>query len=829
MTEPHPPSKLYAQVAVEAGGGAGAKVYTYLIPEALRDRVRPGAHVLVPFGPRRLPGYVVALTPTAPPVKLKPIARLLSEEPVAEADTVGLAEWLAAQWRAPLADCLRLFLAPGGQRKAAERFMLEAAKQPWGESLDALGRAPRQRVVAEALSALGGEATLRALLKHLREGTWRDASADRVRSALRALEQAGIVRIERDVKPPAVRPLQRKQVGLADAEVASRALDELRTTAPRQALVLQALLAAFPRPVLAGELSPSAVNGLKRRGLVTVEDAVQQRRPDAGLDEAGDFLTPLPPQRAPIQRVAAALREGRFTPILLHGVTGSGKTEVYLHCLRETLRAGRNAIVLVPEISLTPQILGRIAARFGSQVAVLHSALSQGERFDEWQRLRRGEARIAVGPRSALFAPLLRVGLIVMDEEHEPAYKQDAVPRYHSRTVAWELARRHGAVLMLGSATPDVATYYRATQGEMELFELPERVDSRPLPEVHIVDLARDVFIGEGRTFSEPLAAAMEDVLSRGEQVILFLNRRGFSTYVACRDCGWRLECPHCGVSLTYHHRTRRVLCHYCGHERAMPERCDSCRSDDIGFLGLGTERVAEQLQRRFPEVRLARMDRDTVRRKGAHTEILAAFARGEVQVLVGTQMVAKGLDFPGVTLVGVVNADVGLAWPDFRAVERTFQLLTQVAGRAGRADKPGLVIVQTYRPDHPSIVAAARHDYAAFYVHEIAARERLLWPPFAHLARLVLTHEDQAKSHAAAQTVELALIGMGVTKGAGEVHYLGPAPAPLERLRGQWRHHLVLRSPQRDALLAALDELLARTEVQQVAPTVDLDPMDMI
>lgn len=829
MTDPDPPNQLYAQVAVEAGGGAREKVYTYLIPEALRDRVRPGAQVLVPFGPRRLAGYVVALTPTAPPLRLKPIARLLSDEPVAEADTLGLAEWMAAQWRAPLADCLRLFLAPGSQRKAAERFALQADKQPGGEGLDGLSRAPRQRAVAEALSALGGQATLRALVRHLSEGAWPDAAADRVRSALRALEQAGIVRVERGVRPAAVRPLERKRVRLVNVAGASRALDELRTTAPRQALVLQALLAAFPRPVLAGDLSPSAVNGLKRRGLVAVEEAIQQRRPEGGLEEAGDFLSPLPSQRAPIERVTAALREGRFTPILLHGVTGSGKTEVYLHCLREALRAGRNAIVLVPEISLTPQILGRIAARFGGEVAVLHSALSQGERFDEWQRLRRGEARIAVGPRSALFAPLPSVGLIVMDEEHEPAYKQDTVPRYDGRTVAWELARRHAAVLMLGSATPDVATYYRATRGELELFELPERVDSRPLPEVHIVDLARDVFIGEGRTFSEPLAAAMEDALSRGEQVILFLNRRGFSTYIACRDCGWRLECPHCGVSLTYHHRTRRVLCHYCGHTVAMPERCENCGSDDIGFLGLGTERVAEQLQRRFPGVRLARMDRDTVRRKGAHREILAAFARGEVQVLVGTQMVAKGLDFPGVTLVGVVNADVGLAWPDFRAAERTFQLLTQVAGRAGRADKPGLVIVQTYRADHPSIVAAARHDYAAFYAHEIQHRERLLWPPFAHLARLVVTHEDQAKSHAAAQAVELALIGMGIGRGAGEVHYLGPSPAPLERLRGQWRHHLVLRSPQREALLGLLDELLARREVQQVAPSVDLDPMDMI
>ncbi|MGD9519961.1 MAG: primosomal protein N' [Armatimonadota bacterium] len=823
MMQQHPDAKLHAQVAIEAAGGAGGRTYTYLIPDALRDCVRTGVRVLVPFGPRQVSGYVVGLTPTAPPVRLRPITRVLEDAPVAEDLTVSMAEWIATQWRAPVAECLRLFRTPGGQQKTEERFRLVC------EDLGKLARAPRQLAIAQALAELGGETTIRPLIRRLRQSTWPNATASRVRSVLRALREAKIVRVEQGVRAPSVRPLERKQVRLKDPAGALQALDELRTRAPRQALVLQTLLAAHPKPLPAAELAASAVNALQRRHLVQFEDAVQERRPDTVFEDECDFLRPLGPQQTAIDRVTRALSERAFTPILLHGITGSGKTEVYLHCLRETLRAGRTGIVLVPEISLTPQIVGRIAARFGSRVAVLHSALSAGERHDEWQRLRRGEATIAVGPRSALFAPLENLGLLVIDEEHEPAYKQDTVPRYHARTVAWELARRHGAVLLLGSATPDVETYYRATQGEMELFELPERVDSRPLPEVRIVDLSKDVFIGEGRTFSEPLRAAMEDAIGRGEQVILFLNRRGFSTFITCRGCGWHPQCPHCGVSLIYHHRMRQVQCHYCGYMRRMPQRCESCGCEDVSFLGLGTERVAEQLSRRFPGVSVARMDRDSVRRKGSHREILAAFARGEVQVLVGTQLVAKGLDFPAVTLVGVLNADVGLRWPDFRAIERTFQLLTQVAGRAGRGDKPGLVLIQTYNPDNPALQAARDHDFCAFYRYEIAKRQKPPWPPFVQLARLLFTDEDQARAHAAAQTAVLALRNMGILEHEGPVHYVGPAPAPLERLRGRWRFYVVLKATERDALLGTIDDLLAQPEIRQASVTVDIDPMDML
>ncbi len=819
-----PSDEVYAEVAVEARGNAAGRTYTYLVPGELRGRVGPGSYVMVPFGWRYCTGYVVAMTGQAPPVKLKPIARLLTDEPVVSTEQLAMARWVAAEYLAPVADALRLFLPPGGARNIVERVRLvgEAAQA-------AVGRAARQRAVVQALQDAGGEATMQALLRRLRSGGWPECEIAALRRAVRALEDKGLVAVERSLRPPAARPLTRKVVALADRTGAEQAMAELGASAPRQAVVLQTLLAATDGRVPLAELPAAAVRALQRRGLVRVEDARTLRRPEGGLDEAGQYLEPTPAQRAAIERVGELLRARRFSALLLHGVTGSGKTEVYLHCIREALRAGRNAIVLVPEISLTPQILGRVAARFGDQVALLHSALSPGERFDEWQRLRAGQARIAVGPRSALFAPLDNIGLIVVDEEHEAAYKQESSPRYHARAVAFELARRHQAVLLLGSATPAIETYYAAESGTIELFELPERIDNRPLPRVHIVDLRQDPAIGEGRTFSEPLAVAMEDALARGEQVILFLNRRGFSTFIVCRKCGHRMQCPDCGVSLTYHHRLRRLLCHYCGYQRPAPEKCEKCGSEDLGFLGLGTERVAEQVQRRFGEVAVARMDRDTVQRRGAHREILAAFARGDVQVLVGTQMVAKGLDFPGVTLVGVLNADVGLAWSDFRAAERTFQLLTQVAGRAGRADKPGIVVVQTYSPEHPAIKAAARHDYAAFYAWEIENRRRVGWPPFVHIARLVFADEDEGRAEALAQSVALKLEDMGVPRADGRVHYLGPSKAPLERLRGRWRYHLVVRAEDRGEMIEALAELSQTREWQRAGGVIDIDPMDMI
>jgi len=814
----------YAEVAVDVRGGWRETVYTYLVPAWLESRLQIGSHVIVPFGRRRVAGYVVGFPTAAPPLQLKEVAALVADEPLFTEEGLAVARWVAERWCASLTDALRLVVPPGGRQVFTEVVKLAAS------DLAALASAPRQKLVAAALESLGGGARVERVMSQVRRMGWADATVERVRQTLRALEERGAVTVQRYLRPPAVRPVTRKQVFLADPDAARAGLTELSLSAPRQALVLQSLFSAG-RALPLSDFSRAAVAALERKGLVRVEEVTAERRPDEGLPSDPRFLELTPHQRAAFEHVRELIQRREFGAVLLHGVTGSGKTEVYLHCLRECLAAGRNAIVLVPEIALTPQVVGRITARFGSQTALLHSALSPGERYDEWQRLRLGRARIAVGPRSAIFAPLGNLGLIVLDEEHEGAYKQATSPRYHARDVAFELGRRNAAVVVLGSATPAVETYYRAAAGEggMTLFELPERIDARPLPQVRLVDLREDVFIAEGRTFSEPLLTALDVALSRGEQVILFLNRRGFATFIICHACGARFQCPDCGISLTYHHGPRRLQCHYCGFDRPRPSRCDACGSEDLGFLGLGTERVTEQLLRHFPHVVVGRLDRDAVRRRGVLRETLAAFARGEVHVLVGTQMLAKGLDFPGVTLVGVLNADVGLAWPDFRAAERTFQLVTQVAGRAGRADKPGLVVVQTYSPEHPALQAAAGHDFRRFFEHELRSRRENRWPPFVHIARLVFTDKDEGRCRAKAQAAALTLESLGIqAKGEG-VHYLGPSPAPLVRLRGLWRQHIVIKAPARDELVEAVRRALAAREIERAAPVVDLDPLDML
>jgi primosomal protein N' (replication factor Y) len=513
---------------------------------------------------------------------------------------------------------------------------------------------------------------------------------------------------------------------------------------------------------------------------------------------------------------------------LLHGVTGSGKTEVYLHSIRAALEAGRTAIVLVPEISLTPQTVGRFKARFGDQLALLHSSLSAGERFDEWERIRRGQARIIVGARSAVFAPCRNVGVIVIDEEHERAYKQDVEPRYSALAVAHRRAAAEGAVLILGSATPSLESFFdaRSTEHPLELVELPARIDSRPLPPIELVDLREQPLDGHGGAFSEPLAQELRACIDRGEQAILFLNRRGFSTFVMCRDCGLSLRCPDCDVALIYHHNTRLAVCHHCGFERIVPDLCEGCGGYDIGYRGLGTERVADQLEREVEGARVLRMDRDTTTRRGAYHDILRRFSRGEANVLVGTQMIAKGHDFPEVTLVGVLNADTGLNRPDFRASEQTFQVITQVAGRAGRADKPGRVIVQTYNPQHPAIAAASRHDYLEFYSHELAARRENRYPPFTRLIKISVADPEEALALRVAERVAHAVR----SRAEGSIEVFGPVEAPLHKLRGQYRYHMVVKADDaregRELVRGALQDV---GDTGETRVTVDVDPLDMM
>jgi len=573
-------------------------------------------------------------------------------------------------------------------------------------------------------------------------------------------------------------------------------------------------------------LSAAVLDGLAGQGLAEVSVVAHPRDPFAGTS------VPPPPVMTPAQAdlVQALLAAPAATPAVIHGVTGSGKTLVYLELLRRLVDAGRGAIVLVPEIALTPQTVARVRGVFGDRVAVLHSGLSDGERLDAWRTLRRGDRVVAVGPRSAVFAPVNDLGAIVVDEEHEPSYKQGSTPRYHARDVARARARIEGARLILGSATPSLETLHAVETGAARLFELPERVGARPLPPVAVVDLRSAERVPEARAI--PWTTALDDAVSgalgRREQVILLLNRRGFATYLQCPQCGAVTECPHCAIALTVHRTPRALRCHYCNHERPIPETCAACGHATQRQGGLGTQQLEHFIGLRFPAARIARMDLDTTSTKWAHHEILGRFAKGEVDLLLGTQMIAKGLDFPNVTVVGVVDADTGLHLPDFRAAERTFQLVAQVAGRAGRGERGGQVVVQTRHPDHHAIRAAAAHSVRAFATAELPLRTapQPAYPPTVGLVRFVASAREADRAAALADRVAGWLHRANAGTLAGALTVLGPAPCPLARLEGRWRWHVLAKAAEARVLGRVVRAWRA---TGRSGVTVDRDPVSLL
>ncbi|MDI3316418.1 MAG: primosomal protein N' [Bacillota bacterium] len=594
--------------------------------------------------------------------------------------------------------------------------------------------------------------------------------------------------------------------------------------------LLQGAPGPWRRPELerAAGVSAATLRLMVRAGLLSVERRPLPRSPQPA-PVAGDERRPelTPDQAEAVAAVRRALAEGLPTVFLLEGVTGSGKTEVYLRALEAVLEAGRQAIVLVPEIALTPQTVARFRGRFGDGVAVFHSGLSDGERYDEWWRVRRGEASLVVGARSAVFAPCQRLGLIVVDEEQEASYKQEETPRYHARSVALERARRARCPVILGSATPALESMAEAARGHYHLLRLPTRVNGRPLPAAEVVDMRKELAEGNRSLFSRRLAEALDETLARGEQSVLLLNRRGFHTFVLCRECGYVLRCPHCAVSLAYHADQQLLRCHYCGWAERPPSRCPGCGGTALGYHGSGTQRVEEELAQRWPGARVLRMDADSTVRKGAHEAIYRRFLRGEADILVGTQMVAKGWDVGGVTLVGVINADTALNLPDFRAAERTFQLLTQAAGRAGRGDRPGRVVIQSFAPEHYAIQAALRMDPEAFARLELPVRRELGYPPYRRLVRLLALAARPQEAEQAAEAVARRLRA-SLPPGA---RLIGPSEAPLGRLKGQSRWHLLLSGERvgalRDAALAAVAE--AGRAAGEVRLLVDVDPVSLL
>jgi primosomal protein N' (replication factor Y) len=805
----------YAEVAVNSP--ASRSTFTYAVPPNLN--VAAGQAVLVPFGPRLIQGIVVRLSGKPAVKDTKEIASIAADFPVLSQIQMELARWISEYYFAPPFDALALMLPPGFARRAVALFQLSDSRAdvpltPEEEQvLNAIGN-KRQTSLSE-LEKVFGTRSARQITDHLL-----------AHGLITETLELGSARVK-----PKMLPYIKLMADTGEIEAAKAYLSKFR--AYKQAELLE-FLSTQTQPIPVGELrkhiscSPAVIKALESRRLVSVENVRVRRDPlsHLRLTSSTPPVLALSQQAAweSIQEVLAneTRKPGRPPVFLLFGVTGSGKTEIYLRALAQTVAAGKRGICLIPEIALTQQTVERFASRFPGRVAVLHSGLSEGEQFDEWQWTMKGNCDVVIGPRSALFAPLPRLGLIIIDEEHEWTYKQeDKSPRYHARDVGIKLAQLADAVVMLGSATPDVSSFYKAQQGEYHLIELKERITPRgysPLPEVTVVDLREELKAGNRSLLSRSLLSAMKEALAHGEQMILFLNRRGTATFVRCRNCGFVYRCPRCSIALTYHSAEKRLICHRCRYSMPVSPRCPQCHQRNLRFLGIGTQRVEEEISHFFPEARLLRWDRDVITRIYAHEEVLKNFRDHKADILIGTQMVAKGLDLPQVTLAGVINADTGLNFPDFRSSERTFQLLCQVAGRAGRGVKAGKVIIQTYSPDNYIIEAAAKHDYPGFYYREIDYRRRHNYPPFTQLVRLVYSHTNEETCRREAGRVYRLVLDEKTRERTADFSVIGPVPAFASRARGKYRWQLFLRGSHSNRILSKV--ALPR------GWTIDVDPV---
>ncbi len=779
-------AERFVDVVIDAPARQLDRPFTYRVPPELATRVETGSMVLVPLQKRLQVGYVLCFRTRPELPSIKDVQAVVDEPPAFDDSMPDLGSCVAERYRCPRSQAPRRVTPPGRARKVVE---VVAPLVDVREALDALPElSGRKKEILRALSRSGGPLTIPEL---------REALGGRLASApLKELEEEGIV-VRRYVVPkPKASRIRIRVAEITAAGKGALAGEESAHFTHARRHLLQVLLEHGGRMRLAdlqraSRTSSSVVRGCVESGWVRLD--VEERLRDPFAERSFPDVprhTLDPHQEEALRRIVAALEDGGGV-FLLQGVTGSGKTEVYLHAIEHALGMGRTAMVLVPEIALTPQMVQRFKGRLGEEVAVLHSRLGLGERYDQWRGIKEGRYRVVIGARSALFAPLRHLGLIVIDEEHETTYKEGSPPRYHAREVARKRAELSGAVLVLGSATPSLESHHDMRNGRCAPLVLPSRVDGRPLPGMELVDMREFNAQGERAILSPRLLNSLAQLQRSGEQAILFLNRRGFASFLQCRGCGHIFRCRDCSVSLCYHARGPYLLCHHCNWALRPPFVCPQCGNRVHRYAGVGTERVEEELRKLLPVLKCLRMDADTTSRKNAHWDILEAFRRGDAQVLLGTQMIAKGLDIPSVTLVGVINADTSLAFPDFRAGERTYQLLTQVSGRAGRGDLPGKVIVQTYCPEHYAIQAALRSDPESFYSQELQFRREAMYPPFCRLANLVVSSPLEEHARCAAEALSEDLRSR-VPHGKGVV--LGPAPAPLFRLKGRYRYHLTLK-----------------------------------
>lgn len=806
-----------------------AQTFTYRLPELACEIAQVGSRVLVPLGSGAVTGFIVELLPdlsshrTLTDSEIKSVEQVLDTTPLVTAEVFELTRWVSQYYGAPWGEVLKAALPPGISPTSEQLLRLT----PTGDACLSVAEADDETLKTQILRTIAAAGELTAD----RLGKIAGKQSSRIISEL---QKEGLIAIQLRPTGLGARPRTQRVVKLRDSQPDSEAPTTKKLTAPQQQ-ILNALSTQgrMPLPELlrASGVGISAVNTLNKRGVLEIIEERVRRDPlaHASFPDAAEYqLTSS--QSQVLEEIAPRLQSRSYAAFLLHGVTGSGKTEVYMRAMRICLDLGRSAIMLVPEIVLTPVFSRRLRSHFGDQVAIFHSSLSKGERFDEWMRVKAGEARIVIGTRSGVFAPIANLGLVIIDEEHESTYRQQDSPRYNGRDTAIVRAQKENAVVILGSATPSLESFHNGQTGKYQYLQLPVRIGKRPMAAARIVDM-REVFARHKKpqVFSEELLEAIEATEKKGEQSIILLNRRGYSSFVLCRSCGETIQCPNCDVTLTYHRSERVIVCHYCNHREAAPDKCPACSGKYIYYVGEGTEQIEAMLMKLFPTLRIARIDRDTATRRGTFEKSLFDFSAGKIDMLVGTQMLAKGHDFPNVTLVGVVSVDAGLALPDFRSAERTFQLITQVAGRAGRGERPGQVLIQTYHPHHYALKHACAQDYAGFYREEIRHRQNHGYPPFVSLASLLV--HGTALGKVRADSLELRK-QLDLANSDRQCRILGPAPAPLARLKGQHRIQLLVKSRSRRQLRTVVDAALnavANEGLNLRSINLEIDPVTMM
>lgn len=801
-----------AEVIVDVPVLQTNRPFHYKIPQAFEQRLEPGMRVVVPFGngSRLVQGFVTNIFESSDyEGKLKEIDELMDLAPVLKPELIQLGEYMARSTYSFQISCYQTML-PAVLRAKYEKTVTVV------DDID-------EELFFELFK---GKDTL----------SWEEVIDRNLVKQMLELKAADKVEVNYNVKDKRTKKTIKKIRSVSNFEQLEEIRETLRQNAKKQIALINVLQSMEENEWVDTKgikeeygISLSSINEAQKKGWLEIKDVEVYRDPfkDITIDKS-HHLKLNDEQQVAYNQISKKLDSKEHQVFLLKGITGSGKTEVYLQTISKVIDQDLGALMLVPEIALTPQMVYRFKSRFGEKVAVLHSGLSEGEKYDEWRKINNGEASVVVGARSSVFAPLKKIGLIIIDEEHETSYKQEENPRYHAKDIAIWRGDFHNCPVILGSATPSLESSARASKGVYTLLELNERANKKALPEVKVIDMREEAKIGNRSNFSMELQAAIKDRIEKNEQAVLMLNRRGYSSFVMCRDCGFVLECPNCDISQTLHMDTKTMKCHYCGHEEGIPSICPSCRSKSIRYFGTGTQKVQEELQELFPDARILRMDVDTTRRKGAHERLLNDFGDKKADILLGTQMIAKGLDFPDVTLVGVINADTSLGLPDFRSAERTFQLLTQVSGRAGRAEKIGKVYVQSFNPDHYAIQYAKRHDYNAFYKREMQLRHISDYSPYYFLVSISVSHENE----------------MTAAKKIGEfIHFikpvlsekaivLGPTPKSIARTHNRYHFQAIIKYKKEAALSERLHELLMNSQKDQAKGlfvSIDAQPMNFI